>query len=603
MAQCKVEVPLSPPWSAQAPWVKKHASFPDAMSEAMGSQPVLIPASSSGGEEDIDTFFGSTIAPVATSAERSMEQEQLLEADTILRVRIPVMDLSKPKLPWDSHYDSSLEVLKTLQIHEVIEPKKNLWKPNGKAERELSWVPFPATLAAVELGDITDDGTTSAFLDHSDHLNSEDLVWKQEGLRILDDSQDSGEEGLEEGKFPDGNDLSSLVRKRRSVIEEDSELNPYSHPPKRVQPANGSKSTTLDENRPPSTINPASRLLRSDSGAQAQASSRVPEQNQFTALGALDSFIAMRNGTGGPPAGVSLNFFGNSPQAALQDPSSVIGPPSVELAAARENRDGAERNIVLPSPTIQVPEDKRHFMMSTAFLSHRGLVHRMLDLYPTAGIIERDFNLQDLAEDSPDDTLNHDADIIVSPSTGLLLTSLQKIKQRTLPGQVSRSEVRDRISITAPRYEQLIILVRYDQSHGDDMTQNDCEALAEFVGFCSSISSTDILVKLIAGAEDHLAKWIIGLMVEHSHSNRHDLIVLEETPWELFLRHAGLNAFAAQMILNEIRASSMDERMSTPDALSAFLRMGLEEKVARFESMLGGRRALTRTHRILDARW
>ena len=603
MAQCKVEVPLSPPCSAQTPWEKKHASFTGAVSEAMGSQPVLIPASSSGGEEDIDTFFGTTIAPIATSAERSIEQEQLMEADTILRVKVPVMDLSKPKLPWDIHCDSSLEALKMLQIHEVIEPKKHLWKPNGKAEREMSWVPFPTALAAVEIDDIPDDGTTSAFLDHSDHLNSEDLVWKQEGLRILDDLQDSEEEDLEEGSFPDGNDLLSLVRKRRSVIDEDSELKPYIHPPKRLQQANASNSTALDEKRPPSTIGPASRLLRSDSGTQAQASSRVPEQTRFAALGALDNFIALRNGTGGPLAGGSLNFFGTSPQAALQDPSSAVEHPSPELAAARENRNNAEKNTVPPSPTIQVPEDKRHFMISTAFLSHRGLVHRMLDLYPTADIIERDFNPQNLTEESPDDTLNHDADIIVSPSTGLLLTSLQKVKQRTLPGQASRSEVRDRISTTAPRYEQLIILVRDDQIHGEDMTQNDCEALADFIGFCASISSTDILVKLIPGAEDHLAKWIIALMVEHSHPDRHDLLVLEETPWELFLRHAGLNAFASQTILRVIRASSTAEKMSMQDALSGFLRMRLEEKVARFENILGGRRALTRTHRILEARW
>ena len=603
MAQCKVEVPLSPPWSAQAPWVKKHASFTDAMSEAMGSQPVLIPASSSGGEEDIDTFFGSTIAPIATSAERSLEQEQLMEADTILRVGIPVMDLSKPKLPWDSHYDSSLEVFNMLQIHEVIEPKKHLWKPNGKAERELSWVPFPAALAAVDKGDIRDDGTTSAFLDHSDHLNSEDLVWKQEGLRILDDLQDSDEEDLEEGIFPDSNDLSSLVRKRRSLIDEDSELKPYSHPPKRVQQANGSKSTALDGKGPPSMISPSSRLLRSDSGAQAQASSRVPEQTQFAALGALDNFIAMRNGTGGPLAGGYSNFFGTSPQAAFKEPNSVMKPSSPKILAARDNPNNAEKSIFLPSPTIQVPRDKRQLMMSTAFLSHRGLVHRMLDLCPTADIIERDFNPQNRTEESPDDTVNHDVDIIISPSIGLLLTTLQKIKQRTLPGQASRSEVRDRISITAPRYEQAIILVHYDRNQGDDMTQTDCEALAEFVGFCSGIASTDILVKLIAGAQDHLAKWIVALMIEHSHPGGHELLVLEESPWELFLRHAGLNAFAAQMILNEVQASSADQGMSTPDALSAFLRMGLEEKIARFESMLGGRRALTRTHQILDAPW
>lgn len=600
MAQCKVEVPLSPPWSAQTPWAEKHASFAAAMFEAMGSQPVLIPASSSGGEEEIDTFFGSTIAPIATSAERSIEQEQLMEADTTWRVEVPVMDYSKPTPQWDSHYSSSLEVLKMLQIHEIIEPKKHLWKSSGKAERELSWVPFPATLAEVGIGDITDNGTTSGFLEHSDHLNSEDLVWKREGLRILDDLQDSDEEDLEEGTFPSGDDLLSLVRKRRSLIDEGSELKLYSNSPKRLQQANGSRSKALDEERPSRTISPKSRLLRSDSGAQAQANSRVPEQTHAAALGALDSFICMRNGTSGPLAGASLNFFGTSQQATLQDPSSFVGPSSPQNTGAREKRSTVEKNIVLPSPTIQTQEDNRQFMMSTAFLSHRGLVHRMLELYPTADVIERDFHLQSPAEKSPDDTFNHDADIIVSPSTGLLLTTLQKIKQRALPGRASRSEVRDRIAVTAPRYEQLMILVRYDQSHGDDTTQNDCEALAEFVGFCSSISSTEILVKLIAGDEDHLAKWITALMVEHSRPDLHDLLVLEETPWELFLRHAGLNAFAAQMILNVIQASNT---VSIQDALSAFVGMGFDEKLARFERMLGGRRALTRTHHILGAHW
>ena len=44
-------------------------------------------------------------------------------------------------------------------------------------------------------------------------IDGETLIWKPDGLRILDDLAESEEE-LEVGKFPDANDLNSLIRRR-----------------------------------------------------------------------------------------------------------------------------------------------------------------------------------------------------------------------------------------------------------------------------------------------------------------------------------------------------------------------------------------------------
>ena len=86
--------------------------------------------------------------------------------------------------------------------------------------------------------------------------------------------------------------------------------------------------------------------------------------------------------------------------------------------------------------------------------------------------------------------------------------------------------------------------------------------------------------------------------------------------WELFLRRAGLNPFAAQIILASLKepydlpmrssspmASDVSTRNLSIFGLPAFLLMSAEERIQRFQALLGGSRILTRASALIDQQW
>lgn len=93
------------------------------------------------------------------------------------------------------------------------------------------------------------------------------------------------------------------------------------------------------------------------------------------------------------------------------------------------------------------------------------------------------------------------------------------------------------------------------------------------------------------------------------YANEQLKLLQEETLWEIFLRQAGLNAFAAQAILAKLKGPETgDIEMGPRDSvvyfgLAAFIRMSLQERVHRFERLLGGRNLTERVSKVLDAQW
>lgn len=85
-------------------------------------------------------------------------------------------------------------------------------------------------------------------------------------------------------------------------------------------------------------------------------------------------------------------------------------------------------------------------------------------------------------------------------------------------------------------------------------------------------------------------------------------LLQDETLWEIWLRRAGLNAFAAQAVLGALKQPSDDRGpgLQISDqvwGLPAFVLMGAEERRSRFEGMLGGREVLERVGRVVDGGW
>lgn len=208
------------------------------------------------------------------------------------------------------------------------------------------------------------------------------------------------------------------------------------------------------------------------------------------------------------------------------------------------------------------------------------------------------------------DTMADEADIILSPSTGLILTTLRRIKQRSLPGQSAHSAIRDRIRRAAPRYERLLIVVSHESSQAfDHLGDEDGEAIADFTAFCSSVQE-ECRIIMVPEMEEDIAQWVVALMAKYGLHESHIRLLQGETLWEVFLRRAGMNAFAAQAILGELKppengASGSNARSHALGrfGLSAFIKMSLRERLTRFKPILGGDGVLTRVSTVLDSRW
>lgn len=604
----KVEVPLTPrPFEPPLPFKSRKVSFNEALLEIIPDLPPLIGKNENISSDDIETFFAEIIAPIGIKAERKVEQEQLQAADTERRVPVPVMDFSRPVAPWKGFHDSAscktmLSEIKRTHL------SKHAWPAVGKTERELRWNPIPPSAGRFEPNEtLSDDGSTAKFLEQPECINGETLIWKREGLRIFDDLTESEDE-LEVGEFPNATDINALVRRRILELEADNEEN------FEVAAKNFSAATVRE--RDLGMIENVAKF-KPQVGTIASLQRRNENPNllleSLSPMDALENFMFTRNGESqkskltvknlpaelpkGPHRNISQeNQAAKSSESAMQTPSITMPP--------------------FPLPQFTVPSTPHPFVVSTSFLHNRKLARRVQQLHPAAEFIERDFTLHGSAatrrtglKTQPYDTIADEADIILSPSTGLILTTLPKIKQRSLPGQTARSAVRETIIRAAPRYERLLVLISgvavgnggfLAEETSAELTEGDCEALVDFMGFCSS-TQQDTQTLFVPAGDEQLAHWVVAMMVKHGVTEPELKLLQDETLWELFLRRAGMNAFAAQAILSELRASPSD-----PDSdfgLTAFVKMEPPERLARFEGLLGGRGLLTRVSKTLDARW
>lgn len=111
-----------------------------------------------------------------------------------------------------------------------------------------------------------------------------------------------------------------------------------------------------------------------------------------------------------------------------------------------------------------------------------------------------------------------EADILLSPATGLILTTIQKIKQKALPGKkIQLSGVRERLMKLSLRYERLIVLISEGAAEGGRgrvIDERECEALGDLSGFAVGVDS-DVIVNFVPGGEEELVRWVIGCIVKY----------------------------------------------------------------------------------------
>jgi hypothetical protein len=589
----------------------------------------------------------------AESVQLQLQNEQLVEIDTTLRVRVPQLEPVRPQPPWGSYENSRADRTtsqtrpKTLRhLNKEFLKDTRKWSGVSKLERILLWAPFPHHLGKVDLheqfdGDVSlgellddmrlDDGTGDIDIQPMvvRHLRCHE---RDDGDEIepavFEDDDLDGDIEEEERQVPEyaptvtlGIDQDLLSSKRQKGLDPDTN---YVHQPVSVPPA---MSVTATSRTSAATAN----LMQGDGLAHfMQLRGKAPRISKL----------------GGEELAVSTVL-----PSALPAPKSNLAPAAVMVA----QMDNRQEQAPGPAPiSIPIPEINRlsthhkiPIAVSSAFMAGNLRLMRLLQTaLPNIDICERDPALTLLQNNS---SRTEEADLTISPSTGVILTTLQKLKQKPLPGQQPSltGSLRARIASTAPRYERLIILVKETSSNTSQpenptapavsttltnpLDNLDCTALSDLTAWTVTALSPgpEIQILYIPGGDFEAANWLAAAVSHNYHQgglgaaidtavgadhNFHDdddefCLMRDETMWERWLRAAGLNAFAAQVVLRGLRmknlcpAGSAEGSVSPRFGLQAFVAMSLEEWVETFGGLLGCERVLRSVSAGLNGGW
>ena len=165
----------------------------------------------------------------------------------------------------------------------------------------------------------------------------------------------------------------------------------------------------------------------------------------------------------------------------------------------------------------------------------------------------------------------------------------------------------------------LVVLVSEGRQSTDGHTapvqildERDCDALSGLMGFAAQLDA-DVDVMYVPGGEDELVKWIAATILHHCIPVDDMRLLQEETLWERFLRVAGLNAFAAQVVLMKFKppdnalesesSSTLNSSLKLCYGLPAFIRMSAVQRIQQFGTILGGESVLTRVGHVIDEGW
>ncbi|KAH8596143.1 hypothetical protein B0O99DRAFT_510779 [Bisporella sp. PMI_857] len=578
---------------------------PDFMSNK--SSPSLV-------DEVLTNLFGDA----GKKAMRQVEQETLIQADTTARVKVPVMDFSPPDPPWMSlqRISNPEELLsrQTNMINDYISADiRTIWPLHKQAK--LKWNPFPHDLARVVLEEnfSHNDEVWEVFVREGKDeglIEASSLTWKPPGLKILDDS-DSDDDEIEPGKFLKAKpqDIAFLVKKRKMEIEEQkAEARPA--PFKNLDPF---ELFPIHQPPRPNALKPK-HLTKGNSSQHEdpnEGDMGLLLGGAFSAEAALDNFMEIR--------GAKKHKLTNSSYFVKSAPAPAGSVQIVSQQALQHTvRQSPLSAMPLPRPVLRLPDSAAAVIISSSLLKNRALVKSIEKHYQGIRLVERDFTAHNTVKWVPGSvtrspvasSLTHEADIIISPSVGIITTTLQQIKQKALPGQKSKVAIRDRIEKVSLRYEKLVVLVTEGLISGQSeeipigLDINDCKAFSDFMGFTSGLECT-VTVHLVSGGIETVSTWLISIIVQNAAVGWSELLD-DETHWEVFLRRAGMNAFAAQAIIANMKAPAGVDSHGSAKAglygLTGFMEMGPQQRLARFGPLCGVK-SVQRVSAVLDIIW
>jgi hypothetical protein len=589
----------------------------------------------------------------AQSVQQQLQNENLVEIDTTLRVVVPQLEPVQPQIPWEltknteSANGTPSQTRRRILRHFKQEFLKDTRKWGGvsKLERTLTWAPFPTHLAKVDLLEqFDDDGSLDILLDDlglddgTRDVDVQPMVVRDLRSHGGDDYDD---EEIEPAVF-DEDDLDCDFEEEERQVREPAPTLPL-----------GIEKDIPDPERLSKLHPSTTRVNRDIPALPVTATSRTSAATANLMQGdGLAHFMQLRGKAPRLPKAVGEGLGRNTAlPSVLLAPKSNLAPAAVMVPQVDNAQEQEPKTATISIPTPEVKQLATHhkipIIVSSAFMAgDRRLLRLLKTTLPNIDICEREATLALLHNNnsSSGNSSTVEADLTISPSTGVILTTLQKLKQKPLPGQQTSppGSLRARIASTAPRYERLIILVKESSSSNpsnpeiptisaasssspvtNPLDNLDCAALSDLTVWTLTALSPgpEVQILYIPGGDSEAANWLASA-VSHNHhpgslsaaaadgNGAGDFCLLrDETMWERWLRAAGLNAFAAQVVLRSLRMKD-----SPPDSggdfggnprfgLQAFIAMSLAEWIEAFAGLLGGERVLRRISEGLDGGW
>ncbi|KAJ5811367.1 hypothetical protein N7474_007668 [Penicillium riverlandense] len=397
-----------------------------------------------------------------------------------------------------------------------------------------------------------------------------------------------------------------------------------------------SLSLLLKRNSRPSVL----QLSLTSSHQYADASSIV--------LGSLSTFMETR-GVSQPESPVSSPYFSQTKNDNRHKASTPECPPIKTISNETYSQGSLQVIHESPSPENILQGDQASapallFLSSSLLKTHTRLIHHLETRTPAPRILYREYTAIPLPKPPIQTTrqthnIPPEADVIISPTTGIILTTSQAVTQLYLPGhkpnhplitaiKAINSPLRERIFRLLPRYERLYVLISHTgtaihtEGNTHPLTKIDVRTLqgiSSLSGFCASFSKeTTVVPLLVQSSPEIVAEWILGLAAKHrapvsSTETQTQLLnnVIpeglhyvhdQESRWEIFLRQIGLNPFAARAVLDmdtkhsapedaygDTTISVLDSREMEPIPFAAFIEMSSERRIARFGWLIGCR--------------
>jgi hypothetical protein len=577
------------------------------------------------GVENVDAFMEQVLVPFAESAVQQTESEQLIEFDTTLRIEVPIIDNVELCTPADRFRTTNGAASLTTQHEYLSQMKRELcntverWGGASKVEKSLRWSAFPSKFAKIH-DEVFDDGSLERYmatLSFDDSIDIGELVT----YRTVFDESDDDAEPLQPTQFEA--ELPGDPQPVPVILGPETELRATVDAPLIEATA-----TPIPERTDMQTLLRKRKLeLEATSGARrhdANVSGQEYGQHQklrddgarrnFTGIAALSSFIRMQ---GGDERETVTAQQPRPPPPEESIPPSPTKANDVQYQRPTSNQEAA----VLHSPAPVEVCHQTSIVVSSSLLAERDLIRAIQTALPNVDMVERNALSSPTADISKAAVDMHGADITVSPSTGIILTSLQKLKQRPLPGQVDFRNVQDRIISLSAHYAKLIVLVNEGrQSLSDpgaytltrELDERDSAALADLIGL-SAVLNADLEVIYVPSGEAQLAQWLVALISRHVQQHGDSKLLSDETLWERLLRKAGMNAYAAQTTLAKLKqpetVTSSDASEGTittsvrTDGLAAFVNMTPDQRIECLGTAIGSCSVLADAGKLIDHGW